>query len=83
MDIREDLTWYMQSKLLSEDTGVTLQPETEVLRQGIIDSIGVFEVVGFLEEKCGIRIDDEEITFDNFQTIDAMAQFVSRKMQKS
>ncbi len=83
MDIREDLTRYMQSKLLSEAAGVTLQPETEVLRQGIIDSFGVFQVVNFLEEKCAIRIDDEEITVDNFQTIDAIAQFVSRKMQKS
>jgi len=82
MDIRADLTQYIQTKLLSEDTGVKLQPDTDVLRQGIIDSLGVFQVVTFLEEKWGIRIDDAEITVDNFQSIDAMAELASSKMQQ-
>jgi acyl carrier protein len=83
MDIRADLTQYIQSKLLSEDAAVTLEPDTDVLRQGIIDSLGVFQVVSFLEEQWGIRIDDAEITVDNFQSIDAMAQLASSKMQHS
>ena len=83
MDIRADLTQYIQSKLLSQDADVPLQPDTDVLRQGIIDSLGVFQVVSFLEEKWGIRIDDAEITLDNFQSIDAMAQLASSKMQQS
>ena len=83
MDIRADLTQYIQSKLLSQDADVALQPDTDVLRQGIIDSLGVFQVVSFLEEKWGIRIDDAEITVDNFQSIDAMAQLASSKMQQS
>ena len=83
MDIRADLTQYIQSKLLSQDADVALHPDTDVLRQGIIDSLGVFQVVSFLEEKWGIRIDDAEITVDNFQSIDAMAQLASSKMQQS
>ena len=83
MDIRADLTQYIQSKLLSEDAAVMLEPDTDVLRQGIIDSLGVFQVVSFLEEQWGIRIDDAEITVENFQSIDAMAQLASSKMQQS
>jgi acyl carrier protein len=83
MDIRADLTQYIQSKLLSEDAHVKLKPDTDVLRQGIIDSLGVFQVVSFLEEKWGIRVDDSEITVDNFQSIDAMAQLASSKMLQS
>ena len=83
MDLRADLTRYIQSKLLPQDDGPAIEPDTDVLRQGIIDSLGVFQVVSFLEEKCGIRIDDSEITVDHFQSIDAMAQFASRKMQQS
>ena len=83
MDLRADLTQYIQSNLLSEDAGQPLEPHTDVLRQGIIDSLGVFQVVSFLEEKCDIRIDDSEITVDHFKSIDAMAQFASRKMKES
>lgn len=82
MDIRADLTRYIRSKLLSEDVGVALKADTDVLRQGIIDSLGVFQVVSFLEEKWGIRIDDAEITVDNFQSINAMAELASSKMQQ-
>lgn len=82
MDIRADLTRYIRSKLLSEDAGVALKADTDVLRQGIIDSLGVFQVVSFLEEKWGIRIDDAEITVDNFQSINAMAELASSKMQQ-
>ena len=59
-----------------------LESDTDVLRQGIIDSLGVFQVVSFLEDKWGIRVDDSEITVDNFQSIDAMAQLASSKMQQ-
>jgi acyl carrier protein len=83
MDLRADLTQYIQSKLLSQDAGLSLEPDTDVLRQGIIDSLGVFQVVSFLEEKCDIRIDDSEITVDHFKSIDAMAEFASGKMQQS
>jgi acyl carrier protein len=83
MELREDLTRYIQSKLLTEAAEVSLQADTDVLRQGIIDSMGVFQVVSFLEETYGIRIEDDEITVDNFQSIDAMVQFVSRKLQQS
>jgi len=82
MDIRAELTRYIRSTLLSEDAGVALKADTDVLRQGIIDSLGVFQVVSFLEEKWGIRIDDAEITVDNFQSINAMAELASSKMQQ-
>ena len=45
----------------------------------MIDSTGVLELVGFLEENFGIRIQDEELVPENLDTIDNIVQFVTRK----
>jgi acyl carrier protein len=45
----------------------------------VIDSTGVLELVGFLEENFGIRIQDEELVPENLDTIDNIVQFVTRK----
>jgi acyl carrier protein len=56
-----------------------LRDDDSLLDQGIIDSTGVLEVVGFLESEYGIRVNDEEILPDNFDSIAAIAAYVDRK----
>ena len=45
----------------------------------MIDSTGVLELVGFLEEAFGVRIQDDELVPENLDTIDNIVAFVSRK----
>ena len=45
----------------------------------MIDSTGVLELVGFLEENFGVRIQDEDLVPENLDTIDNIVQFVTRK----
>ena len=45
----------------------------------MIDSTGVLELVGFLEENFGVRIQDEELVPENLDTIDNIVQFVTKK----
>ena len=45
----------------------------------MIDSTGVLELVGFLEESFDIRIQDVELVPENLDTIDNIVNFVSRK----
>ena len=56
-----------------------LNDELPLLGRGILDSLGVLDVIGFLEQRFQIRIDDDELTPDNFANIRCMAAFVERK----
>jgi acyl carrier protein len=58
-----------------------LQDDTSFLEAGILDSTGVMEVVGFLEEQFSIRIDDDELTPENLDSISSIGKFVSSKLQ--
>ena len=49
------------------------------LDKGIIDSTGVLEVIGFLEETFGIKVDDSEILPENLDSVRNIERFVSSK----
>ena len=61
--------------------GVTQVSDTDSLTDGgIVDSLGIFRLVSFLEENLGVHVGDEEIIQDNFQTINDIERFVNAKL---
>jgi acyl carrier protein len=56
-----------------------LADDDSLLEAGIVDSTGVLEVIGFLETRFGIPVEDEDIVPDNLDSIDRIAAFVARK----
>ncbi len=57
----------------------TLGHEEDLLAAELIDSLGITELVSFLEARFGITIGDEDLTPENFRSIDAIAAFVRGK----
>lgn len=56
--------------------------EDSFLEKGIIDSTGVLELVSFLEEKYGIKVEDEDLLPENLDSVDKVVAFLDRKLQK-
>jgi acyl carrier protein len=52
---------------------------TPLLDAGIIDSLGVLELVAFLESSFLIKVTDEELTPENFANITNLTSFVDQK----
>jgi acyl carrier protein len=57
----------------------SLRDEDSLLDKGIIDSTGVIELIGFLEETFGIKVEDAEMIPENLDSIARMTAFVQRK----
>ena len=53
--------------------------QVETLEGGIVDSMGLLEIVNFLESELEIILTDEEILADNFESIDRIAEFVKNR----
>lgn len=53
--------------------------DEDLLASDILDSLGIMELVAFLEEKEGIRVADDDLTPENFQTVDSIVAFAERK----
>jgi acyl carrier protein len=70
---------FLAANFFLGDDPSQLDGSTSLIEAGIIDSTGVLELVGFLEEEFGIRIEDEELVPENLDSIDNIVRFVERK----
>jgi acyl carrier protein len=52
-----------------------------LLENAVIDSLGVHQLVTFLESTYGIEIDDEDLVPENFETLATIADMVERKAE--
>jgi acyl carrier protein len=55
--------------------------DEDVLARGIIDSLGVTQLVSFIEERYGIRVTDDDLTPANFRSLRRIGDFIARKLQ--
>jgi acyl carrier protein len=67
----------------AKSKGINQISDTEALtKNGIIDSMGIFRLVAFIEETFNVRIGDEEITNDNLESVDTIERLVLSKAKK-
>lgn len=50
-----------------------------LLKNGLIDSLGILEVVTFVEKEFGIAVTDEELLPENFESVHSLSNFVRQK----
>jgi len=55
-----------------------LNDTTDLIEEGVIDSISLLRLVGFLEEQCKIEVPDEDLVPENFRSLSAIRAYVSR-----
>lgn len=53
--------------------------EEDLLSEGIIDSLGILQLVAFIEDKFGIQIEDEDVVLENFQSISALTSYLETR----
>ena len=53
-----------------------------LLETGLIDSIGFFRLVGFLEMSFGIRVPDDDLLAENFQSLEKIIEYIRRREQR-
>lgn len=57
--------------------------DASFLENGIVDSMGVMQLVLFIEEKFRIAIQDNDIVPDNFDSITKLARFIRQRQPVS
>ncbi|MCP3398630.1 acyl carrier protein [Bradyrhizobium sp. CCGB20] len=79
---KEQIRAFLTSNFYISDV-TALNDDASLLDQGIIDSTGVLEVVGFLETTFAIAVDDSEILPENLDSVQGMAHYIARKMSSA
>lgn len=56
-----------------------LGEDTRLIEEHIIDSTGILEIIGFIERTFHVRIEDEEMVPDNFDSLRSIVAYLERK----
>ncbi|MFT5701030.1 MAG: acyl carrier protein [Desulforhopalus sp.] len=70
---------FIVENFLYDTDNVELQNDDSFLDLGIIDSTGILELIDWLEEVCGLEVDDDELIPENLDSINNLAKFISKK----
>ena len=79
VDVRARIRDYIVDSLLDEDAPPEVTFETPLLSSGLIDSIGVEELLRYLEDEYAIEFDDDELSAENFESVDRIGRLVASK----
>jgi acyl carrier protein len=74
-----EIRQFIIDNFLFGEGGSDLSASDSLLEKGLIDSTGILELVGFLQARFGVDIEDHEIVPTNLDSIDKIARFVQRK----
>ena len=79
----ENVRNFIEENLMRDTGTARLEPEDNLIELGIIDSLGIQKLIGFLESSFSIEISDEELLPENFETVTAICSFVNGKMNNA
>jgi acyl carrier protein len=80
-NVKEQIREFVQEA--AQRKGVTnVTDDQSLVESGVIDSLGIFRLVAFLEENFRVRIGDEEIVGENFESIVSIERFVMKKLSR-
>lgn len=80
MEIENKIKSYIAQNLLFSGDEFKYSNDVSFLEEGIVDSLGVMELVSFVEDHFGVTVDDQEITPDNFDSVSKLAAYVQGKL---
>ena len=76
MDVRDRVRRFIQDAFLVDE----FKDDESFLTSGIIDSLGVMQLVAFVESEFSVRVADVDLVPQNFDSVDRVSAFVERKL---
>jgi acyl carrier protein len=79
VDVKKEIREFIVENFLFGNREKLPDDDDSFLQKGLIDSTGILEVVSFIEEKFGIRVEDDDLVPENLDSVRRLADFIARK----
>lgn len=80
-EVRQKLRHFILENYLFSDDQSALKDDDSFLDGGILDSMGILELIEYLDEGLGIKVEGDELVPDNLDSINSLIKFISAKAQ--
>jgi len=78
-DTKSMIRQYIMSELIKDKKQAGLGDSDSLIESGIVDSLGIMKLIGFLEDRINVQISDDELIPENFSSVDSITALVQRK----
>ena len=76
--MEETIIKYIINELHGGREDLDIDPEDDLLGSGLIESMAMMRLIQYIEETYDFRVSPQEMTIENFMTVEAMANYVRK-----
>jgi len=76
--MKEKIIAYIKNDIANESFE-TIGLREDLLGSGVIDSMGMMKLLTFIEKEAGFTISSEDMTVENFMTLENIMGYISRR----
>jgi acyl carrier protein len=77
--VKEKIKSYVLEAVYAEKEKI--HDDSLLFKEGYFDSMGFMVLISFIEEEFGIKTNDTDLMEENFESINAISEFIIRKKE--
>ncbi len=77
-EIERDVRVFISENFILD--GEDLEGDASLTGEGVLDSMGVLELIMFVEERYGFKVPDEDTLPENFDSIDRIVRYLGDRV---
>lgn len=81
--IDEQLRKFLAENFILDNEGADIDSNESLTQAGVLDSMGVLELIMFIEERFGVAIPDEDTLPENLDSVSRIVTYVSKRLSAS
>ena len=79
MTVKEKLKHFISTELVKDGSAADLTDTTPLIDSGIIDSLGIMSLLGYLETNFSVNIAGDDLVPENFSSITTICDLITQK----
>lgn len=79
-DIERDVRAFIAENFIMDDDEGELEREASLTQSGVLDSMGVLELIMFIEERFGIKVPDEDTLPENLDSVARITDYIRSRL---
>jgi acyl carrier protein len=83
MDTGTIVEEFIVDELIIGSKGQKIDYDESLVSKGVIDSLAILRLISFIEEKFNVKVNDDEVVLENFETINIIVKFIDDKLANS
>lgn len=77
-DLERDVRGFIAENFILD--GDVLAGDASLTQQGVLDSMGVLELIMFLEQRFGVKVPDEDTLPENLDSVERIVRYVQGRL---